>query len=84
MTQRSNQYSKETVVIGFEEHVNEIMERFSHLMNHVAASFLLWEWKASVRHSLQNQSMTIMLPIFILMLGFLYLKSVVLNIFCKT
>ncbi|KAM4105951.1 hypothetical protein ACB094_04G030300 [Castanea mollissima] len=27
MTPRSNQYSKETVVIGFEEHVNEITER---------------------------------------------------------
>ncbi|XP_030939996.1 disease resistance protein RPM1-like [Quercus lobata] len=31
MTQRSNQYSKETVVIGFEEHVNEITERLLSL-----------------------------------------------------
>ena len=31
MTQRSNQYSKETVVVGFEEHVNEITERLRTL-----------------------------------------------------
>ncbi len=91
MTQRRyqrrppSQYSEESVVIGFEDHVFEIKERLLTLNEPGCCVILIVRMAGSSKTTLAESIYNDNAVHFIPMLGFLYfLKSILLKIFCKT